>query len=53
MPLVQSAPAAHILPVAHVGQVPPPQSMSVSVPSLMPSVQLGWHCPNMQTFEQH
>ncbi len=39
--LVQSDPARHILPGTQAGQRPPPQSTSVSVPFLMPSVQVG------------
>src|SRR5437016_268019 len=50
LPLVQSVFATHALPLAHAGQLPP-QSMSVSVPFLMPSVQLAmppWHTPFWQ-----
>jgi hypothetical protein len=38
--LLQSPATAQTLPSAHSGQLAPPQSMSVSVPFLMPSVQL-------------
>src|SRR5437763_1015701 len=31
-PLVQSSATRHALPASHLGQVPPPQSMSVSFP---------------------
>src|SRR5437588_636017 len=37
--LAQSAGAAHILPAAQGAQMSPPQSTSVSLPSLVPSVQ--------------
>ena len=40
-PLVQSEPPRHCLPRAHVGQVPPPQSTSVSLPFWMRSMQFG------------
>src|SRR5204863_7298694 len=40
-PLVQSMPVTHVLPGAQCGQLPPPQSMSVSVPFLMLSMQFG------------
>jgi hypothetical protein len=39
--LTQSLLTEHVLPVAQGGQLPPPQSTSVSLPSFMPSV----HCP--------
>jgi hypothetical protein len=43
-PEMQSVLAAHIAPLSHWVQVPPPQSTSVSVPSLVPSPQeSGWH----------
>jgi hypothetical protein len=38
-PLQQSVGAEHIFPRPHAGHVPPPQSMSVSIPSFFPS----WH----------
>jgi hypothetical protein len=45
-PSTQSLFTLHFLPSAHAGQVPPPQSMSVSLPSLKPSVQpAGTHLP--------
>ncbi len=47
-PLWQSLPAAHILPAAQGGQLGPPQSTSVSVPSLIPFVQLVLHVPLVQ-----
>ena len=37
----QSPASAQVLPTAQSGQVGPPQSMSVSSPFLMPSVQVG------------
>ena len=40
-PLWQSEPALHVLPAAHLPQLAPPQSTSVSVPFLTKSVQLG------------
>lgn len=41
--LVQSVGPRHILPYAHAGQAPPPQSTSVSVPSGRPSPhELAW-----------
>jgi hypothetical protein len=48
--LAQSALAPHAAPVPHPGQVPPPQSVPVSLPSFTPSVQLGaLHAPAMHT----
>jgi hypothetical protein len=45
-PSTQSLPTLHFLLSAHAGHVPPPQSMSVSFPSLNPSVQAaGTHLP--------
>src|SRR5687768_6949044 len=41
MPLVQSELTAQSLSFAHAGQVPPPQSTSVSAPFLSTSMQLG------------
>ena len=41
VPLEQSVPTAQTLPVAHAGQVPPPQSTSVSAPFFAPSVHVG------------
>lgn len=38
--LWQSVFTRHFLPWAHAGHVPPPQSISVSVPFLMPSLQV-------------
>jgi hypothetical protein len=50
----QSLASAHILPTAQGGQDPPPQSISVSLPSLIPSVQEGvTHIPPLQTPEVH
>jgi hypothetical protein len=49
IPLVQSEALVQCLPEPQVGQLPPPQSMSVSVPFWTPSVQLAalqlppWH----------
>src|SRR5205823_8790003 len=40
-PLAQSPSPAHILLFTHFGQEGPPQSMSVSVPFLIPSEQVG------------
>ena len=52
MPLVQSEPTMQLEPVAHLGQVPPPQSTSVSRPFLMPSVQVaGWQTAPKQLNE--
>ncbi len=46
----QSPLAWHILPSPQAGQVPPPQSVSVSVPFSTPSLQLGvWQVPFLQT----
>ena len=39
----------HILPLAHAGHAPPPQSTSVSVPFLIPSPHDGaWQVPAPQ-----
>jgi hypothetical protein len=38
--LWQSVPVRHFKPVAHAGHIPPPQSTSVSAPSLMPSAHV-------------
>jgi hypothetical protein len=40
-PVTQSDPAEQPLVVAHLAQVPPPQSVSVSAPFLTPSLQVG------------
>jgi hypothetical protein len=40
-PIAQSVPRKHASPVAHPGQLPPPQSRAVSLPFLTPSVQVG------------
>jgi hypothetical protein len=40
--LAQSVVPPHTLPVPHAAQAPPPQSVSVSVPFLTPSVHVGW-----------
>src|SRR5262245_12970538 len=48
-PPVQSLAAVHASPVVQSGQLPPPQSTSLSVPLVMPSVQLAsWHLPARQ-----
>jgi hypothetical protein len=53
--LVQSLPAVHASPSAHVGQSAPPQSTSLSKPSLSKLVQLGarqvppWQAPDVQS----
>jgi hypothetical protein len=39
-PEVQSGPVRQDSPFVHFGQVPPPQSTSVSAPSFTPSVQV-------------
>jgi hypothetical protein len=39
-PLSQSVTATQALPEAHAPHAPPPQSVSVSVPSLFPLAQL-------------
>jgi hypothetical protein len=44
-PLTQSASVLQPLPAPHLGHVAPPQSTSVSSPSLMPSVQCDTHAP--------
>src|SRR6476659_8544236 len=50
LPLTQSVPAMQVLPLTHLGQVGPPQSMSVSLPFLTVSVQVGgWHTPPAHT----
>jgi hypothetical protein len=47
--LLQSLAMTQALPASHAGQDELPQSMSVSLPFLMPSVQVGaWHSPPMQ-----
>jgi DNA polymerase III subunit delta len=48
--LVQSLSVSHFFPTLHLGQTPPPQSVSVSVPSFMPSVQLVTHTSFRQTW---
>ena len=54
-PLLQSAALAQFLVLGHPGQVPPPQSMSVSSPFFTPSVQAGaaqiplWQTPLSQS----
>jgi hypothetical protein len=51
---VQSVPAVHFFPSAHAGQLPPPQSTSVSVPSSIPSLHVGAgasHLPAVQSFD--
>src|SRR5207253_2195365 len=40
MPLRQSLPSAQLLPSTHAVQLPPPQSMSVSLPFLAASLQV-------------
>ncbi len=40
-PLTQSVPTRQVLPATQTGHAAPPQSMSTSVPFLIPSVQLG------------
>src|SRR6266404_10004793 len=49
-PLTQSIACWHIFPTAQAGQVPPPQSTSVSKPFWTMSVQVGagWQVPPMQ-----
>ncbi len=50
--LSQSAGPVQIPPPPQAGQSPPPQSMSVSVPFLTPSLQAGGaHCRPLQTPE--
>jgi hypothetical protein len=39
--LAQSALLRHVRPFPHAGQLPPPQSMSVSLPFLTASEQVG------------
>jgi hypothetical protein len=39
-PVAQSVGIAHFFPTAHATHVPPPQSVSVSLPSCMPSAQV-------------
>ena len=48
--LAQSGSTRHTYPGTQPGQVPPPQSTSVSAPSLTPSLQVavGWQEPPMQ-----
>jgi hypothetical protein len=48
VPLVQSESLMHFFMAAHVGQVAPPQSMSVSPLFILPSVQLT-QLPDAQT----
>ncbi len=38
---MQSVPTLQDVPFAHLPQVPPPQSVPVSAPFLMPSLQVG------------
>jgi hypothetical protein len=58
-PLTQSVPTRQLCPAEHFGQVPPPQSTSVSLPFFTPSLQVGaWQTPPLQTLlwqtpEQH
>jgi hypothetical protein len=40
-PLAQSPPTPQVSPVAQPGQMPPPQSRSVSAPFWKPSLQVG------------
>jgi hypothetical protein len=48
-PLLQSLGTSHFCDGEHAEQVPPPQSTSVSVPSLTLFVQDAlWHTPPMQ-----
>jgi hypothetical protein len=48
--LTQSFPDVQARPVAHLGQLAPPQSMSVSAPFSTLSVQVGdWQSPPVQT----
>jgi hypothetical protein len=43
-PLLQSVAKPQVWPAPHAGHVPPPQSMSVSLPFLTPSRHVGaWH----------
>ncbi len=45
-PVMQSLVSLHFLPTPQGGQVPPPQSTSVSVPFWMPSLhEAGTHMP--------
>jgi hypothetical protein len=39
--LEQSLPTLHVTPLLHFGQVPPPQSVPVSLPFLMVSMHVG------------
>lgn len=45
LPATQSLFRMHCLPLEQGGQVPPPQSTSVSLPFLMPSVQVAAAAP--------
>jgi hypothetical protein len=50
LPMTQSSPVLHVLPVAHLGQPePPPQSTSVSKPFLT----LSWHLAASHTPPVH
>ena len=54
LPGRQSLLARHRLPLAHGGQLPPPQSISLSVPFCTPSLHVGaWQDLPMQTPLQH
>jgi hypothetical protein len=56
IPDVQSVPTLHILPLAHGGHIPPPQSTSVSFPFLTMSAQVGIgaeQAPEMQAMDMH
>ena len=46
---MQSLFVPHALPAPQAGQLPPPQSMAVSVPSLMPSLHSPMHLLPWQT----
>jgi hypothetical protein len=49
-PLWQSVAPVQTLPATHLGQLAPPQSVSVSVPFLTTSVQVaGWHTSPVHT----
>jgi len=49
MTVAQSPSLSHLRPMSHAGQLPPPQSTSVSAAFCVLSVQEGaWHTPEAQ-----
>jgi hypothetical protein len=53
-PSAQSVPALQFFPSAHAGQLAPPQSTSVSLPSIIPLLHVaatGSHVPFVHSFD--